>query len=56
MNYTTGDNGMIWRYLYGGTLKSSILKGFFVINRPFCGIPIDGNHIISWLIITHNHG
>ena len=28
----------------GGTLKSSILVGFSLVNHPFCGTPIYGNH------------
>ena len=31
----------------GGTPKSSILVGFYIINHPFWGTPICGNHHIS---------
>ena len=43
-------NGLYMEASYnGGTPKSSILKGFFLINHPFGGTSIFGNPIWHWL-------
>ena len=43
-------------FLNGGTPKSSILIGFSIINHPFWGTPIYGNHQLCIVVTAIYHG